>query len=233
MASKVLLFALCCIKVGLVLSWGQPKCKGETANSVAAMAGNLTSKLVIVTGGDGGIGQAVVESFARQKAIVIIATRNVEKATRVARSIAARTHGDVQAMHLDLSSLASVRRFAEQFLAKFDGKLHYLINNAGVDGLHGSYMTEDNYELTFQVNYLGHFLLSELLLPALRKNRPSRIVNVASTASVLACQAAGWSLAVAPTAMCLRDWEMKLPHRAPLTGTQPWYPQYFLPGQHA
>jgi NAD(P)-dependent dehydrogenase (short-subunit alcohol dehydrogenase family) len=92
-------------------------------------------------------------------------------------------------------------------------------------------MTEDGFEMTFQVNYLSHFLLTELLLPALRQSKPSRVVNVASTAHVLSCQMMGWSLAIPPSARCFRDWQSHLPVRSPVTGTQPWYPQYFEGGQ--
>lgn len=206
---------------------GETVCSGNaTANDVADAAGlNLSGKVVVVTGGDGGIGQAVVESFSRQKAIVVIATRNLTKAGDVAKRIAALTGGDVRARKLDLASFVSVRNFSRDFLTEFDGKLHYLINNAGMDGFHGSYMSSDGFELTFEVNYLGHFLLTELLLPALRESRPSRVVNVASTGHAAACQMAGYQQFIPSS--CMKDWQQHLPQRSALNGTQRWFPAYF------
>jgi NAD(P)-dependent dehydrogenase (short-subunit alcohol dehydrogenase family) len=213
----------------LVFTTGENVCThGATANEVAAAANaNLTGKVVIVTGGSGGIGQAIVESFARQKAIVIMANRNVANAIDAADVIAQKTGGDIRVMHLDLGSFESVRSFAKMFLHKFNGELHYLINNAGILGESGSRVSQDGFELTLQVNYLGHFLLTELLLPALRQNRPSRVINVASTAHVTACQAAGWSIAIPPTARCLKKWQKRIPQRTALNGTQWWFPRYF------
>lgn len=211
--------------------WAETVCAGNaTANEVAAAAGlNLTGKVVVVTGGDGGIGQHVVEAFSRQRAIVVIATRNMTKAANAAEKIAALTGGDVRARKLDLSSMESVHNFSQKFLTEFDGKLHYLINNAGMDGFHGSHMSHDGFELTFEVNYLGHFLLTELLLPALRKNRPSRIVNVASTGHAAACQEAGYQQGLPST--CMKDWQKVLPQRTQLNGTQIWFPAYFKRNQ--
>ena len=83
-------------------------------------------------------------------------------------------------MELDLASLASVRQFAEAFLAK-QNRLDGLVNNAGV--MHTPEgKTEDGFEIQFGINYLGHFLLSELLLDTLKASAPSRIVNVSSVA---------------------------------------------------
>jgi NAD(P)-dependent dehydrogenase (short-subunit alcohol dehydrogenase family) len=85
--------------------------------------------------------------------------------------------------------LASVRSFSKSFLAHFS-ELHLLINNAGIG--HPSILDADKFELVFEVDYLGHFLLTELLLPTLRQSSPSRIVNVASGAHENACESAGW-----------------------------------------
>jgi NAD(P)-dependent dehydrogenase (short-subunit alcohol dehydrogenase family) len=88
--------------------------------------------------------------------------------------------GSVEIMELDLASLASVRRFAEAFLAKHD-RLDGLVNNAGVM-YPPKGKTEDGYETQFGINYLGHFLLTELLLDTLKASAPSRIVCVSSVA---------------------------------------------------
>uniref|UniRef100_A0A8C4JL10 Dehydrogenase/reductase 13 n=1 Tax=Dromaius novaehollandiae TaxID=8790 RepID=A0A8C4JL10_DRONO len=87
-------------------------------------------------------------------------------------------------MHLDLASLRSVRAFASAFLRQ-EPHLHLLINNAAAAlpaGVSAGGRTEDGYGLTFQVNHLGHFLLTQLLLERLQRSAPSRVVIVASRA---------------------------------------------------
>ena len=79
--------------------------------------------------------------------------------------------GSVEVMELDLASLASVRRFAEAFIAKYD-RLDGLVNNAGVMASPEG-KTEDGFETQFGTNHLGHFLLTELLLDTLRASAPS------------------------------------------------------------
>jgi NAD(P)-dependent dehydrogenase (short-subunit alcohol dehydrogenase family) len=83
-------------------------------------------------------------------------------------------------MELDLASLASVRRFADAFLAKYD-RLDGLVNNAGV-ALTPEGKTENGFDTQFGVNHLGHFLLTELLLDTLQASAPSRIISVSSVA---------------------------------------------------
>ena len=83
---------------------------------------------------------------------------------------------------MDLASLASVRRFAEAFIAKYD-RLDGLVNNAGIMACPEG-KTEDSFETQFGVNHLGHFLLTELLLDTLKASAPSRIVCVSSVAHV-------------------------------------------------
>jgi NAD(P)-dependent dehydrogenase (short-subunit alcohol dehydrogenase family) len=77
-------------------------------------------------------------------------------------------------MLLDLESLESVRRFAKEVLKDFP-KIHVLINNAGVSvPVSQCRKTKDGYEINFGVNHLGHFLLTNLLLPRLKESAPSR-----------------------------------------------------------
>lgn len=161
---------------------------------------NLTGKTAIVTGGDGGLGYPITLELASRGASVIIASRNLTKSNTVARRIAALTGGDVRASVLDLSSLHSVR----EFVARMNGApVHLLVNNAGIAG-NPQHLTADGYQLMFQINYLGPFLLVHLLLPALRLTR-GRIVNVASSEQAIACQAAGWPLD------CLKDFSLLPP----------------------
>jgi NAD(P)-dependent dehydrogenase (short-subunit alcohol dehydrogenase family) len=93
-------------------------------------------------------------------------------------AIKARTRGNAEAMTLDLARLKSVRAFADAFRSRHP-KLDVLVNNAGVF-LTDRVVTEDGFEQTFQVNHLGPFLLTQLLLDALQP--PARIVNVSSDA---------------------------------------------------
>ncbi|NXE11676.1 DHR13 reductase, partial [Lophotis ruficrista] len=87
-------------------------------------------------------------------------------------------NAEVRFMPLDLASLRSVRAFASAFLRQ-EPHLHLLINNAGVSA---GGTTEDGFSLSFQVNHLGHFLLTQLLLQRLRDSAPSRVIIVASSA---------------------------------------------------
>ncbi|XP_054022630.1 dehydrogenase/reductase SDR family member 13 [Dryobates pubescens] len=139
----------------------------------------LHGRTAIVTGGSGGIGAATALELARCGARVILATRSALRGEAAACRIRTETgNPEVQFMQLDLSSLKSVRAFASTFLRQ-EPHLHLLINNAGVSA---GGMTEDGFSLPFQVNHLGHFLLTQLLLERLQSCAPSRIVIVASSA---------------------------------------------------
>uniref|UniRef100_A0A8C9EXH5 Flotillin n=1 Tax=Pavo cristatus TaxID=9049 RepID=A0A8C9EXH5_PAVCR len=139
----------------------------------------LHGRTAIVTGGSSGIGEAVARELARCGARVVLATRNALRGEAAARRIRRDTgNPQVLFMPLDLSSLHSVHTFATAFLQQ-EPHLHLLINNAGVSA---GGTTEDGFSLPFQVNYLGHFLLTQLLLQRLQSSAPSRVVIVASSA---------------------------------------------------
>jgi NAD(P)-dependent dehydrogenase (short-subunit alcohol dehydrogenase family) len=140
---------------------------------------DLSGRIFIVTGANSGSGFATSEQLARQGARVIGACRRIE-AGKEAFADLEGIRGSVEIMELDLASLASVRRFAEAFLAKYD-RLDGLVNNAGVM-YPPKGKTEDGFETQFGINYLGHFLLTELLLDRLKASAPSRIVCVSSVA---------------------------------------------------
>lgn len=142
---------------------------------------DIGGHVYIVTGANSGSGFATSEQLARQGAQVVGACRRVE-AGKEAFAELENVRGSVEIMELDLASLASVRRFAEAFLAKYD-RLDGLVNNAGVMACPEG-KTEDGFETQFGVNHLGHFLLTELLLDALKASTPSRIVCVSSVAHV-------------------------------------------------
>ena len=140
----------------------------------------MNDKICIVTGGNTGIGKATVEGLARLGATVVIACRDAGRGQEALREIAAHWGSkDLQVMQLDLASLASVRAFAAAFMAKFT-RLDVLVANAGIM-TRKRQMTVDGIEMDLGVNHVGHFLLTDLLLPLLKRSAPARIVVVSSS----------------------------------------------------
>jgi NAD(P)-dependent dehydrogenase (short-subunit alcohol dehydrogenase family) len=129
----------------------------------------LTGKTVIVTGGNSGIGLEAARVFAAKGARLVLAVRDMQKG----QDAAATLEGSTEVRHLDLADLASVRTFAEGW----SGDIHALINNAGVM-VPPLGRTRDGFELQFGINHLGHFALTNLLLPHIT----GRVVTVASSA---------------------------------------------------
>lgn len=140
---------------------------------------DLRGKTVLITGANTGIGRATAAALALKGPTLYLAGRSEERHREVLDEIRAAGHDDVRFLPLDLGSLASVRRCAEAFLEK-EARLDVLLNNAGLAGHQG--LTEDGFEITFGVNHLGPFLLTELLFGALAAAERSRVVNVASKA---------------------------------------------------
>jgi NAD(P)-dependent dehydrogenase (short-subunit alcohol dehydrogenase family) len=139
----------------------------------------LEQQTILVTGSTDGLGKELARELARRGATVLVHGRSRERVDATIADIAATSGSDRLVGYLaDLSSLQAVRGLAEEIAAR-DGRLDALVNNAGV-GLAERTVSEDGYELTFAVNYLAPFLLTNLLLPALRNSAPARIVNVAS-----------------------------------------------------
>jgi NAD(P)-dependent dehydrogenase (short-subunit alcohol dehydrogenase family) len=148
----------------------------------AADTDALAGRIAVVTGGNSGIGKETVAALAQQGATVVIAARNEAKATAAVDEIRARTGaGDrVETMPLDLASFASVREFVAAFRNRHD-RLDILVNNAGLL-LRTRVETVDGHETQFQVNHLGHFLLTNSLRDLLVAAAPARVVNVSSVA---------------------------------------------------
>ncbi len=140
-----------------------------------------STRTVVVTGANSGIGFQVALHFARNGARVVMACRSVDKAERAQREL----HEHVQdaatvILPLDVSEIASVRRFGESF-AEQVGSLDILINNAGM--MHAPLgRTTEGHELVFATNYLGAFALTGTMLPYFHEQRAGRIVNVGSLA---------------------------------------------------
>jgi len=141
---------------------------------------DLSGKTLIVTGGNSGLGFETTRALAKRGAHVVLACRSLEKANEaIARLRAENPRADVEAMALDLASLASVRTFASGFLRK-QSALHGLVNNAGVMALPRC-ETVDGFEMQLGTNHFGHFALTGLLLESLLATPGSRVVNLSST----------------------------------------------------
>ena len=128
----------------------------------------MTGRTVVITGANSGIGRAAALALVARDARVVLAVRNADKG----REAAAGMPGHVEVRQLDLADLASVRAFAEDFTEPVD----VLINNAGIMVPPFS-RTVDGFELQFGTNHLGHFALTNLLLPRIRE----RVVTVSSS----------------------------------------------------
>jgi len=140
---------------------------------------NLPEAIVLVTGATDGLGRRVALELAERGATVLLHGRSRERCEAVLEEVRRQTGSEGSRYYLaDLSSLAVVRKLAEEIVSEHD-RLDVLVNNAGVVAEQRE-ETEDGLELTFAVNYLAHFLLSNLLLPLLRCSAPARVVNVAS-----------------------------------------------------
>jgi NAD(P)-dependent dehydrogenase (short-subunit alcohol dehydrogenase family) len=143
---------------------------------------SMTDKIVMITGGTSGIGKETALGLARLNATVVIVGRNAEKTAGVVEEIKRTTGNDRITSYLcDLSLLGNVRKLAADFLSDH-ARLDVLFNNAGA--IHTKrLLSEDGYELTFAVNHLAHFLLTDHLIDLLKKSAPSRVIVTSSGAA--------------------------------------------------
>lgn len=136
-----------------------------TAADMPAMDG----RTVVVTGANSGVGAATATALSHAGAHVVLAVRDTQRGRDAARTMG----GSTEVRELDLADLSSIRSFAQSW----SGPLDILINNAGVAGHRGA-QTKDGFDLQFGTNHLGHFALTNLLLPHIT----DRVVTVASGA---------------------------------------------------
>lgn len=140
----------------------------------------MTGRVCVVTGATRGIGRATAEGLGTLGATLVLVCRRREDGEAVAAGIAKQGKGPApEVVQADLSGMAAVRNAAGEILRRHDA-VHVLVNNAGVVPRQRE-VTEDGLETQFAVNHLAPFLLTHLLLPALRKAAPSRVVTVSST----------------------------------------------------
>ncbi|EPT02095.1 NAD-binding protein [Fomitopsis schrenkii] len=151
---------------------------------------DLTGRVIIVTGGNAGIGKETIRVLLEHNAKVYMASRDRKKAEAAIEELKKTTGREALFLELNLANLASVRKAAETFLTQ-EKELHVLFNNAGIYDAPTDWLTDDGYDMTFGVNVVGHFLLTQLLMPALEAGKDtspdhySRIIWLSSFGSYL------------------------------------------------
>jgi NAD(P)-dependent dehydrogenase (short-subunit alcohol dehydrogenase family) len=140
-------------------------------------------RVALVTGSTSGLGHELALRLGSMGMHVIVHGRNRERGLEVVEAIESDGVGSARFYRADFASFEQVREFGEAILRDCD-RLDILINNAGIARTPGGGRTlsQDGYELVFQVNHLSHFLLTRMLLPRLLESVPSRLVNVSSSA---------------------------------------------------
>jgi NAD(P)-dependent dehydrogenase (short-subunit alcohol dehydrogenase family) len=142
---------------------------------------DLSGKVIIVTGGNSGLGFESVKVFTAKGAEVILASRSGEKGEKAkAEILQQHPEGNIKVAELDLADLDSVRRFSKNFQQNHN-RLDVLLNNAGIMTT-PYFKTKDGFEGQMGTNHLGHFALTGLLLPVLKNTPKSRVVIVSSMA---------------------------------------------------
>jgi retinol dehydrogenase 12 len=140
----------------------------------------MSAPICVITGATAGVGRTTAIELGRRGFEVVLVARNQDKAERTKREVlATSTSGACDYLLADLASLTQVRQLARAFQSRY-ARLDVLINNAGIVSPRRT-QTDDGFETTFQVNYLSHFLLTQLLLDELKQSRQGRIVNLSSS----------------------------------------------------
>jgi NAD(P)-dependent dehydrogenase (short-subunit alcohol dehydrogenase family) len=146
----------------------------------ASHIGDLSGNNAVVTGANSGIGFHTALELGRHGARVVVACRNPERGQEALAKLRAEApQAEFTLEALDLSSLASVRAFAERLNARGEA-LDLLVNNAGVMALPTREVTTDGFERQLGTNHLGHFALTGQLVPLLAKSKAPRVVTVSS-----------------------------------------------------
>ena len=141
---------------------------------------NLKGKIAIVTGGNKGLGYRSTLEFAKHGATVVIGCRDEAQGLIAKDKITKEVpNADIDVIQLDLLDKSVIEKFAHLFIEKYD-HLDILLNNAGVVNLEFLRRTEDGREMHMATNHLGHFMLTGLLLPVLKKTDNPRIVTISS-----------------------------------------------------
>ncbi len=140
---------------------------------------DMTGRVCMVTGATSGLGEVTARELAGMNASVVLVSRSPKKCEAVAADIRAQTgNAQVDFIAADLSSQKEIRRLVGDFKSRYS-TLHVLVNNAGGVFLNRT-LSADGVEMTFALNHLSYFLLTNLLLDVLTASAPSRVVNVSS-----------------------------------------------------
>ncbi|KAI0143974.1 hypothetical protein F4776DRAFT_609948, partial [Hypoxylon sp. NC0597] len=161
---------------------GDSRPTGRQVVEDEGLVGAMSDKVVLITGVSSGMGPETVRAIASTGATIFATARNLDKAREALGSLLET--GRVHLLYIDQTDLSSVRACAAEFRRQSNGKLHILINNAGVMKTPES-RTKDGFELQFGTNHLSHFLLfyllKDLLLASSTPEFHSRVVNVSSS----------------------------------------------------
>lgn len=142
---------------------------------------DLPGKVIIVTGGNSGLGYESVKAFAEKGAQVILASRSADRGEEARASILGDVpKGKIEVMTLDMADLSSVKAFSQEFKKKHD-RLDVLMNNAGIMTT-PYFRTRDGFEGQMGTNHIGHFALTAHLMDLLKRTKGARVVNVSSNA---------------------------------------------------
>lgn len=153
----------------------------ETNNWTKTNMPDLTGKIIVVTGGNSGLGYAAVNAFAEKNAEVVLASRSIENGEKAKKEMLEKnSSAKIEVMKLDLMDLSSIKEFVENFKSKYS-KLDILVNNAGIMTTPYA-LTKDGFESQIGTNHLGHFALTGLLFELIKSTPKSRIVTVSSIA---------------------------------------------------
>lgn len=148
---------------------------------ITTMTDEMNGKIVIVTGATDGIGKESARALASKGATVVVVSRNPQKCDATVTEIRGQTgNANIEAMPADLSSQQGVRDVARRFLDRYP-RLDVLLNNAGAIYI-SRQMSKDGIEMTWALNHLNYFLLTHLLMDALKAAPAARVVNVSSDA---------------------------------------------------
>ncbi|ORY85420.1 NAD(P)-binding protein [Leucosporidium creatinivorum] len=152
---------------------------------------DLTGQIILVTGGNSGIGLETIYHLLLKGATVYMTCRSLSKGQAANEELKKRTGGrEAKLLQLDLADLSSVRRAAENFLG-MEGSLDVLFNNAGIMSVPVDQLTAQGYDAQFGTNVLGHYFFTTLLLPALSASaqatgHPARVINTSSALAQMA-----------------------------------------------
>ncbi|MDH3272246.1 MAG: SDR family NAD(P)-dependent oxidoreductase [Gemmatimonadota bacterium] len=154
---------------------------GQELEPVAGRSPTDGQRVVLVTGSTGGLGREVARTLAARGDHVVVHGRSADRGMELVAEIEAGGRGSARLYLADFGSFDAVRALARAIRRDYD-RLDVLVNNAGIWLQGPRQLSDDGYELHFQVNYLSSFLLTRELLPLLRRSAPSRIVHVSSAA---------------------------------------------------